>query len=80
MRKTAPRHVSRVSSKGQVTLPKAVREALGARAGDLIAYQVEGEVVRLRRIEPFDAAFHAALSATLEEWSSAEDESAFGDL
>ncbi len=31
----------------------------------------------LKRTEPFDAAFHAALSATLDEWSSPEDEEAF---
>jgi len=31
-------------------------------------------------VEPFDRAFHAALSETLTEWSSAEDEEAFRDL
>jgi hypothetical protein len=30
--------------------------------------------------EPFDAVFHTALSSTLEEWSSPEDEEAFGGL
>ncbi|MGH7899636.1 MAG: AbrB/MazE/SpoVT family DNA-binding domain-containing protein [Candidatus Binatia bacterium] len=71
---------SRLSSKGQVTVPVAVRKALRVRPGDLLVYEVEGEQARLRRAEPFDAAFHAALSNTLEEWSSPEDEEAFGDL
>ncbi|MFQ5741418.1 MAG: AbrB/MazE/SpoVT family DNA-binding domain-containing protein [Acidobacteriota bacterium] len=73
-------HTSKLSSKGQVTLPRAVRDALGVAPGDLIAYQVEGNVVSLKRLQPFDAAFHAALSRTLDEWTSEADEEAFRDL
>jgi hypothetical protein len=29
---------SRLSSKGQVTIPKAVRQAIGIKPGDLVAY------------------------------------------
>ena len=72
--------LSKISSKGQVTIPRKVRETIGARPGDLIAYHVKGKVVTLRRIEPFDAAFHAALSQTLDEWTTSEDEEAFRDL
>jgi antitoxin PrlF len=71
---------SKLSSKSQVTLPTEVREALGARPGDTIVYEVEGNVVRLKRLEPFDAAFHKALSQTLGEWASKEDEEAFDAL
>ena len=71
---------NRISSKGQVTLPKRVRQTLGAKPGDLIAYEIEGNVVTLKRVDPFDAAFHAALSQTLGEWNTAEDEEAFGGL
>ncbi|MDQ3011569.1 MAG: AbrB/MazE/SpoVT family DNA-binding domain-containing protein [Acidobacteriota bacterium] len=71
---------SKLSSKSQVTLPKAVREALGARPGDTIAYEVEGNLVRLKRLESFDAAFHKALSNTLSEWATDEDEEAFDAL
>lgn len=71
---------SKLSSKSQVTLPREVREALGARPGDTILYEVEGTVVRLKRLEPFDAAFHKALSHTLSEWASREDEEAFDAL
>lgn len=73
-------HVSRVSSKGQVTLPKKVREAIGVRSGDLVAYEVSKGVVTLRRGEPLDLAFHAALEPTLAEWASPEDDEAFRDL
>ena len=72
--------IGKLSAKGQVTVPKHVREVLGVGPGDLIAYDIENGVVHLRRIEPFDAEFHAALSQTLDEWSTAEDEEAFDDL
>ncbi len=71
---------SKLSSKSQVTLPKEIRDALGAHPGDTIVYEVEGNVVRLKRLEPFDAAFHKALSNTLSEWASDEDEVAFDAL
>ena len=72
--------MSKLSSKGQVTIPKEVREALRLTPGDRVCYEIEGETVRLRRVEPFDAAYHAAVSETLEEWSSPEEEEAFRDL
>jgi len=73
-------HTSKISSKAQITLPRKVREALKVKAGDLIVYELEGEIVRLKRLEPFDAAFHAALSNTLDEWATEEDEEAFREL
>lgn len=71
---------SKLSSKSQVTIPKEVRTALNAQPGDLIAYEIEGNVVYLKRVEPFDAAFHRALSHTLNEWASEADEEAFDAL
>jgi AbrB family looped-hinge helix DNA binding protein len=73
-------HMSRVSSKGQVTLPRKVRQAIGVGPGDRVAYDVSDGVVVLRRLEPIDLAFHAAIESTLAEWDSAEDDEAYGDL
>jgi AbrB family looped-hinge helix DNA binding protein len=75
----APRQ-SRLSSKGQVTIPIEIRRKLGLEPGDLVLYELEGERVLLRRAAPFDVAFHAALSESLEEWGSVEDDEAFRDL
>ena len=72
--------VSKISTKGQVTIPKSVRESLRASPGDCIEYEVQDNGILLRRVEPFDRAFHTALSNTLTEWSSPEDEEAFRDL
>lgn len=71
---------SKMSSKGQVTIPKEVRETLGVKPGDLVKYEIENGVVSLKRVEPFDFEFHVALSKTMEEWTSPEDEEAFRDL
>ncbi|MFN8122752.1 MAG: AbrB/MazE/SpoVT family DNA-binding domain-containing protein [Thermoleophilia bacterium] len=40
---------SRVTSKGQVTIPKAVRDALGIDTGDTVMFSVEEGVATLRR-------------------------------
>lgn len=37
-------------------------------------------MVTLKRLGPFDAEYHAAVSQTVDEWTSAEDEEAFRDL
>ena len=71
---------SRLSSKGQVTIPVVVRRALGVGTGDSLSYDIVGAAVSLRRVPPFAAEFHRALSTTLDEWASPEDENAFRDL
>lgn len=72
--------LSKVSSKGQVTIPKQVREAIGIEYGDIVAYEIKDGVVTLKRGDAFDAAYYAAISKTLTEWTSPEDEEAFSDL
>jgi antitoxin PrlF len=57
-----------------------VRKAIGAKSGDIIAYEIEGKIVRLKRVESVDAEFHVALADALDEWSSNADEEAFRDL
>jgi len=44
---------ARVSSKGQVTVPKAVRDALGVKEGDKIVFRVEGNRAVLARTPDF---------------------------
>ncbi len=41
---------ARMTSKGQVTVPKAVRDALGLDEGDSVAFRVEGQRAVLARI------------------------------
>ena len=44
---------ARVTSKGQVTVPKAVREALGIHEGDEVVFRVEGSRAVLARTADF---------------------------
>ena len=74
------RHTSRLSSKGQVTIPRDIRAALHLESGDLVAYALKDGKAILQRAEPFDAAYHSAVSETLEEWGSRDDDKAFRDL
>ena len=48
---------SRVSSKGQITLPKAIREALGLRPGEEVVFELRegGAFLRPRRRVPLEA-------------------------
>ena len=72
--------ISRLSPKGQITIPKDIRKSAGLKPGDLVAYGTENGVITIKRVEPFDSKFHAALSEVLEEWNSTEDDEAFRDL
>ena len=44
---------ARMSSKGQVTVPKAVRDALGIGEGDNVVFRVEGSRAVLARTPDF---------------------------
>lgn len=45
--------VARMSSKGQITVPKAVREALGVGEGDEVVFRVEGSRAIVARTPNF---------------------------
>jgi antitoxin PrlF len=42
--------MSQVSSKGQVTIPKEIRESLGISEGDRIVFETDGSRVTLRKV------------------------------
>lgn len=73
--------LAKITSKGQTTVPQAVRAALGLAPGDSIVWDVsEDGVARVRRATPLDLDYLAALEGTLAEWSSDADEAAYREL
>ncbi len=44
---------ARLSSKGQVTIPKAVRDALGVVEGDSVIFRIDGNLATLQRTPDF---------------------------
>ena len=72
---------SAVTSKGQTTLPKAVREALGILPGDRVRYIIlDNNEVRIIPVRPlsrlFGALKHKGPPATLEDMERAVEEGA----
>ncbi len=69
--------VSRLTSKAQTVIPKAVREKLGLKAGDLLRYIVENDRIVIEKVrgETEDDPF-----ATFTEWASEADERAYKSL
>ena len=48
---------SKITSKGQVTVPHEIRRALGVRAGDTLLFEQKGSEVRIRPVRsesPFE--------------------------
>ena len=73
--------ISKITSKGQTTVPQAVRAALKSKPGDLIAWEIDAQGnVGVRRIQAADLEYLKAVEGTLSEWRTAEDEKAYGKL
>ncbi|MFT4955543.1 MAG: antitoxin PrlF [Brevundimonas sp.] len=68
---------SRLTSKAQTTIPQAVRNALGLKEGDELAYEItDGRVTLIKARAPVqDDPF-----ATFDEWDSDADRRAYADL
>ena len=73
--------ISKLTSKGQATIPSIVRKRLKVGPGDRIAFNLGENSVEIRRAEPIDIEFHRSQETNLaEEWMAAEDEAAYGKL
>ncbi len=66
---------STITSKGQTTLPKVVREALGVQAGQRVRYIILDDTVQILPVQPigrlFGALKHIGPSVTLKEMEEA---------
>ena len=72
--------LSKLTSKGQATIPKKVRQALGLRQGDILRFDVEGNRAVLSKVTIAEDDYLQGVEVGLSEWSSPADEDAYGDL
>ena len=73
--------IAKLTSKGQTTFPQRVRQTLGLRTGDALAFRFNGDRVELAKAKLLDLAFAESTSKTLSpEWASADDDDAFRNL
>lgn len=73
--------VSKITAKGQTTIPQEIRAALHVGPGDLIVWDVGADgTATVRRVQPLDVECLGALAGTLSEWSGRADEDAYRGL
>ena len=73
--------IAKITSKGQTTIPREVRDALHVVPGDLITWVVAADgTARVRKAQPLDQEYLRSLEGNLSEWSGAADERAYRDL
>ena len=73
--------LTKVTAKGQTTIPQVVRAALQVAAGDRIAWEIGTDgTATVRRVRPLDLDYLRAVEGTLSEWTCAADEAAYCGL
>ena len=65
---------AKISSRGQITIPKTIREAADLREGDVIAFEIEGDRLVVRKVVPGRDEYLHGLGEVMGEWLSPEDE------
>lgn len=72
---------SRLTSKGQTTIPQRIRRAAHMHEGDVLSFSVDvrGRVVIERVVPQVDGEL-PAMESSLTEWEGAEDERAWAHL
>lgn len=75
-----PTAISKLTKKYQATVPAIIREKLHLAAGDAVAFEIDNDLITLRKAQPMDIEFSSALVPTLNEWESENDEEAYRDL
>lgn len=73
---------SGITAKGQTTLPKVVREALGVQYGDRVRYIIHGDEVRMLPVRPIGRLYgilkYDGPPVTLEDMDRAIADGAIG--
>ena len=74
------RLITKLTTKGQATIPSKVRNVLGIKPGDSVLFAIDGEVVTVKRAERLDAGFLKLATDSFSDWNTPEADEAFRDL
>ena len=69
-------HTAKLSSKNQISIPKAITEMLNLKPKDylMVVADLADECIHLKKIKEFDIAWHASMSSQMSEWMGDEDD------
>lgn len=65
---------SKITGKGQVTIPKAIRETLDIEEGDYISYEVRDNEIAIKKLPKANLEWARAINSTLSEWEDDLDD------
>ena len=65
---------SKITAKGQVTIPKSIRNALDVREGDFISYETRESEITIKKVPKTDLEWARSLRGTLSEWEDNLDD------
>lgn len=72
--------VAKITSKGQITIPAAIRKAAQLKESDMLAFEIEDDHLVVRKITVSVDVYLDGVSGMLDEWTSPEDEKAWKGL
>ena len=65
---------ARITVKGQLTIPKAVRETLKVARGDSVIFEEKNGEIVIRKATTVDVAWAKGIQTTLSEWEDEIDD------
>ena len=65
---------ARITVKGQLTLPKSVRETLNVSKGDAVIFEEKNGEIVIRKATALDVAWAKGIQTTLSEWEDEVDD------
>ena len=72
--------LAKINSRGEMTIPKGIRESGYLAEGDVITFEIEGDHLLVYKVISGRDDCLAGFSKSLSEWNSPEDEEAWREL
>ncbi len=73
--------ISKITSKGQITIPLSIRKELEVSEGDKLVFQKKGSDIIIKKSQSVDVAYYKNIQKSFSsEWNSKADSEAYDDL